>query len=64
MKWYVGVNNANRTMTIFKDGTIPTHETHSHLYGYVFGGYKTKKQAIDISNYQCASYHKIILKGE
>lgn len=69
MKWYVGAQKPYsnpRVGVVFPYSGKVTEKKFGRLFGYVFGGYSSRKEAIDVSNYQgfctVASTYKILKK--
>jgi hypothetical protein len=50
--YYFGLLKNTKTVEVFYSSIKPTNESHGDLYGCVFGGYKTKNEAIEKANYQ------------
>lgn len=52
-RWYVGVkyHGSYTHCDIFKSLAVPTFESHGKLYAFCWGGYKTRKKAIEIAMY-------------
>lgn len=52
-KYYVGVKKSNRKCCdIFASATVPTEKTHGARYNFCFGGYRTKREAVQVAMYQ------------
>ena len=56
MKWWVGTirpySSPHRNSIVFPYSGKVTEKKFKILFGYVFGGYNSKKEAVDVSNYQ------------
>lgn len=55
MKWYVGVlkpYSNPRIGIVFKHKGKVTEKKFGLIFGYVFGGYNTKTEAIRVAKYQ------------
>lgn len=55
MKWWVGVLKPYKNPRIgivFPYSGKVTEKKFKTLFGYVFGGYDSKKEAVDVSDYQ------------
>lgn len=55
MKWYVGTQKPYsnpRVGVVFPYSGKVTEKKFGGLFGYVFGGYSSEKEAIDVSVYQ------------
>jgi len=50
-RYFVGGKNRGG-YAVFTSYTEPTRKTHGHLYGFVFGPYKTRKEAKGVMGYQ------------
>ena len=50
--YYFGLLTNTRRVEVFYSKIKPTNKTHGHLYSYVFGGYKTKKETIEKAKFQ------------
>ena len=48
MPYFIGCNQGK--MELFKSKTVPTEETHGHLYKATIGPFKTKRGAIFMLN--------------
>jgi hypothetical protein len=59
--YYFGLLKGTKTVEIFNSKNKPTTESHGDLYGYVFGGYKTKQEAVEKANYQFTYSHIVVI---
>lgn len=50
--YYVGYNKTTRIYTVFTSKHKPTPKSHGFVYAFVFGGYRTRKEANDVKGYQ------------
>lgn len=50
--YYCGLLKNTKVVEVFYSKNKPTPESHGKLYGFLFGGYKTKEKAIAVANYQ------------
>ena len=44
-RWYIGHQTGTGIRTPFQATETPTYESHSHLYGWVNGPFRTKRAA-------------------
>lgn len=53
-KYYVAVkcNKPRYHCDIIITGVEPTQKTHGHKYGFCFGGYATRRKALQVAMYQ------------
>ena len=50
--YYVGVKPPHYThVDIFQCRDVPSQSTHGHVYAFCYGGYKLKRQAIEVAMY-------------
>ena len=50
--WYVGIKKPRYThVDLFQARTTPTESSHGHLYAFTYGGYKTKRKALEVAMY-------------
>lgn len=50
--YYCGKLKNTNVIEVFYSKIKPSEETHGNLYGFLFGGYKTKDKAFNTAKYQ------------
>jgi hypothetical protein len=50
--YYCGLLKNTKVVEVFYSNNKPAEKSYGNLYGFLFGGYKTKQEAFNVANYQ------------